>query len=254
MGEPFETDIKKHTEALAADPKSRAFVPLSDIYRKMGRYDEAITVAKEGVAAHPHYMGGKVALGRAYFENGELDSAECLLAEVLNFANDNLIANRLLAQVYLQKNEKERALPLLKQLADLELNDAWVAKQLATYETPAPAVPQVPTPVEATAQRKTEPAKVVDPSTSAPKAAGSPLQTATLAELYRSQGHPERALNIYRLLLRTDPMNREWGQAVTQLEKDMAGRRQGSDQSLARNRDVLDRILVRVQERRRSVA
>ncbi len=94
-----EADIKKYTEQLAADPKSRAFVPLSDAYRRLGRYEEAISIAQDGVEKHPTYVAGKMALARALFENGDVDSAREHLSWVLSIAPDNLMASRLMAEL-----------------------------------------------------------------------------------------------------------------------------------------------------------
>jgi tetratricopeptide (TPR) repeat protein len=231
MGEPFEAEIKKYTEALAADPKSRVFVPLSDAYRKLGRYDEAILVAKDGLIHHPHYMGGKMALARAYFENGELDPAETLLDEVLNFAADNLLANRLLAQIHLQKDRKDRALPLLKQLQSMEPNDAWVVAQLAKISIP-------PGPVVQQAEPPPPPPRAAIPA---------PTQTATLAELYRSQGHTEKGLEIYRKLLAADPANPSLVRAVRELQAPPASVQSGP-------KAILEKLLDRIAERRRKAA
>jgi tetratricopeptide (TPR) repeat protein len=225
MAEPFEAEIKKHTEALAADPNSRAFVPLSDVYRKLGRYDEAIVVAREGLVRHPNYLGGKVALARALFENGDLAESGLLLEEVLNFAPDNLLANRLLAQVYLQAGAREKALPLLKRLQAVDPGDAWVAKELAR---PAPEAPR-PKPAPA----------------AAPKA---PVRTATLAELYRSQGHDDQALEIYRELLRADPKN----PALVRSVRELTGK--ALTAAPAGRGAILERLLARVTERRRKAA
>lgn len=242
MGEPFETEIKKYTETLAADPKSRVFVPLSDIYRKLGRYDEAIAIAKEGIVQHPHYMGGKMALARAYFENGDLDLAQGLLEEVLNFASDNLIANRLLSQIYLQQDRGDRAVPLLKRLRALDPNDSWVAKRLEQIQTtavkaPPPALPVEPPP----------------PPPALPEPEGA-TQTATLAALYRSQGHLDQALEIYRRLLKSDPGDEKLIQAVSGVEAELKGRQKVPAAPPLKKKEFLEKLLARITERRKKAA
>src|SRR5262245_17462535 len=132
MAEGLESEIRKYTEQLAHDPGSRVFVPLSDIYRKMGRYDEAIAVAQDGLKHQPHYIGGKVALARAQFENGDLEPARALFEEVLHLAPDNLIANRLLSEVYLQTGQGPKAVPFLRKLIAIDPQDRRAAEQLAS--------------------------------------------------------------------------------------------------------------------------
>jgi len=79
VADGLEQSIKKYTEQLAQDPRSRVFVPLADAYRQLGRCEEAIAVAQEGLKNHPTYVSGKIALARAYFENGDADPAADLL-------------------------------------------------------------------------------------------------------------------------------------------------------------------------------
>ena len=100
MAESLQDKISKYKEQLAKDPKSRAFVPLADAYRQMGECEEAISIAKEGVSHHPHYVGGKMALARASYEYGDTDVAQELLEAVLRTSPDNLLANRILAEIY----------------------------------------------------------------------------------------------------------------------------------------------------------
>ncbi|MFH1263801.1 MAG: tetratricopeptide repeat protein [Pseudomonadota bacterium] len=231
MREPFEAEIRKHTEAIANDPKSRAFVPLSDIYRKLGRYDEAIAVARDGLARHPNYLGAKVALARAYFENGDYDLARGFFEEVLNFAPDNLIANRLLAQIHIQEGSADRAAGLLKQLIALAPSDPWVAQQLAKLSAPQPKVAPVSKPTEA----------------------APPAETATLANLYRSQGHLEEALAIYRRLSAAEPRNEKLAQAAREIAAQLSPPRKAPAPP-AGKRQVLESLLARISARRRKAA
>jgi tetratricopeptide (TPR) repeat protein len=244
MSGPFEAEIRKHVEALAADPKSRAFVPLADIYRKLGRYEEALSVAKEGLSHHPHYLGGKMALARVCFEYGDLDPAGELLEEILTFAPDNLLGNRLLAQIHLLQNDPGKARPLVRQLLLLDPNDPW-AKRQSTFlekEVPPPA-PVISTMVESPPVEPT----IVEEKSTPPV----PTRTVTLAELYRSQGHDDRALEIYRELLRSDPGNPSLVRAVGELER---GREEVPGLSSLRRGALLETLLGRIRERRREVA
>ena len=142
MSASIEADIEKYEKQLLDDPKSRVFVPLSDCYRRLGRYDEAITVAKQGLEVHPNYFGAKVALARSYFENGEIEPAKGLLESILTFAPDNLLATRILSQIYVLEGHKEKAIPCLKRLLALEPQDEQAKAQLEALErnqTDAPA-------------------------------------------------------------------------------------------------------------------
>ncbi len=265
MTESLEADIKKYTEQLAADPKSRAFVPLADIYRKLGRYEEAIAVAQEGLNHHPHYVGAKMALARAYFEDGSLDEAGELLESVIQFAPDNLFANRLLSQIYVQKGTPEKAVPLLRQLLTMEPNDSRAATQLAQIEAAAstgtgstppvaePAVSPQPSPPAAAVGATPPPAS---PPPAQPVAATASsvqpgIKSATMANLYRSQGHLTEALAMYEELLTAEPQNKAYSTAIEEIKRELTNRGE-----VARSGDgrgvFLKTLLERIQTRRRA--
>ena len=230
MSDALELEIKKYTQQLAADPKSRAFVPLSEAYRKLGRYDESITVAREGVTHHPHYVSGKMALARALFENGDVKEAQELLESIAHLSPDNLLANRLLATIYVQQGEGAKAVPFLKQILSLDPSDARARTQLEEVE------------------KKKEPAPAKPPETSVPQ---SP-RTATLAELYRSQGHLEQALEIYQELLTLDPQNLVYLEETEKLKQDLQGKKQRAGGEPSKETiHMLEELRARIQERRK---
>jgi tetratricopeptide (TPR) repeat protein len=68
-----------------------------------------------------------------------------------------------------------------------------------------------------------------------------PLVSATLADLYRRQGAPERALEMYRELLGRDPGNREVASAVSELEREI------EDRAVAGQQGRRDRVVARLQ-------
>lgn len=247
MSEAVQAEIKKYSEQLAADPKSRSFVPLSDAYRRLGQYDEAIAVAREGVGHHPHYLSGKMALARALFENGELDESQSLLEAVLHVSPDNVLANRILSSLYLQKGLPERAAPVLKQLLKLDPNDTRAVQQLEAIgkTTPSPPASEAHIPVEA--------AVAVGPGPGA-AAPASELKTATLAELYRKQGHIDQALEIYRDVSHGDPGNPEWKNKIEELEQNLSARSSAGGDIRRDRISTLRDLLKRIQERKRRAA
>ena len=245
----FWSDIKKYEEALVNDPASYCFVPLADLYRRMGLLDDAIHVAKKGCDLHPDYVGGYMALGRAYFEKGMKPESKEALEKVVSSAPDNLMARRILSQIYVEVGETaaaaENLLFILSQnpddkesqillnslksygyddrnsassgtaregdgpfdLRSFELSlgddeiieDAELVEEFDDEEEPEPTLPpQVP--------------KIFVEESS------DPLRTATMAELYASQGFSKRALTIYRELLETEPDNAEWKNRLYELK------------------------------------
>src|SRR5665213_3540197 len=90
------TYLKKYQE----DPTSRVFAPLAEAYRKAGLLNEAIEIAREGLRLHPTFVGGRVALARALFDNHLYSQVIDELALVVRDVPDNLVAQRLLAESY----------------------------------------------------------------------------------------------------------------------------------------------------------
>lgn len=319
----FWTDIQRYEDMLAADPRSYCFVPLSELYRKLGLLDDAISVASKGCDLHPDYPGGFFALGAAFNAKGHKPEARKALERVVALKSDHLEALKLLGQLYVEDGQMdlaEQALgAVLRQnpddtestlllhsiasvvsaqhggeLEDVDiLEDLEVLEEEKAEEAAAPAgLDEVPQEPLLTEERWgwDEPAK--EPETEAfeessdfwaagepeePSAAGSeppfeepewafeeaeeapqeaafkaaqgtaapqpqgviqpqngtqagiepqgeaqrgkdPLSTATLAELYLSQGFTEKALAIYQELCNADPGNEAYRQKVAELK------------------------------------
>jgi|AMWB02.1.fsa_nt_gi tetratricopeptide (TPR) repeat protein len=247
----FWADIKKFEDILAKDPQSYCFAPLSELYRKLGLLDDALSVAKRGAEIHPEYIGGQIALGRAYFEKGLNQQARLSLEKVAKATPENLLAQKLLFRIYKDEGDipaAEKALNLLVAFnpEDLESREALAAlrkspdeleaaEAVATEETGAGL--EVMCETEQQARESGQPQNIdVDVVLDGedPVDAGLPLEpdfcsdewlddteggvaecsdeavpmtTATLAELYVSQGCYAQALGVYEQLARQEPAN-----------------------------------------------
>ncbi len=104
--------LKKYQE----DPKSRVFAPLAEAYRRAGMIQEAIEIAREGLRVHPNFIGGRVALARALFDQKEFDEVMTELGDVVREAPDNLVAQRLFAESALMLGRTLEALGAYKML------------------------------------------------------------------------------------------------------------------------------------------
>src|SRR2546421_2939152 len=87
------------------DPTSIAFAQLAEEYRRIGDYQAAVTVCREGLARHPGYLSAQVTLGRALMELEEYDEACTELEAVLRAAPDNLAAIRALADIHQRRGD-----------------------------------------------------------------------------------------------------------------------------------------------------
>ena len=232
----FWTDIQRYEDMLAADPGSYCFAPLSELYRKLGLIDDAISVAQKGCDLHPDYPGGFFALGNAYHAKGLSDQARGALERAVLLTPDNLQALKLLGQLYAEAGDLPRAQKVLRQVVtqnpdDLEstlLLDS-LASQVGAPQPEEELLEEVELIEELTElfdeeelagafQEAQEPEETGHGVAAAPaqepaaqqKGGRDPLTTATLAELYVTQGHLDKALGIYRELLGADPGNQSY--------------------------------------------
>lgn len=280
--ESFWTDIKRYEEILDRDPVSYCFAPLSELYRKVGLLDDAIATARKGIGLHPEYVGGYMALGRASFEKGDRTESLTALERVARVTPDNLLAQKLLSQLYIDSGETDKArrsLDIILSLNPDDLESKVALDALARSvergfqpetdffpdEDAASSVPSaildeedeslfeeaeiiedldeevfneeieaaepgpfaIPFPAEAFEEvHEQEP----DPD---------PLSTATIADLYVSQGFLKKALRIYRDLSEANPNDEELRNRLVQLKL-----RIDEDEARARENALADTLLT----------
>jgi tetratricopeptide (TPR) repeat protein len=268
-GQSFWADIKKYEDTLDRDPNSYCFAPLSELYRKLGMVDDAIIIAKRGCELHPEYVGGYMALGRAYFEKGMNTECRQALEKVVRVTPDNLLAQRILSQIYIDAGEVAAAEESLKtilgqnpedmesrillnsltRIAEASLHPVALVKEGHSGGNGSTEIEKAGNEffqgeddeeiiellesdiVEEIAEEtelKEEPHYDAESDNSFPDIFSGvemerkdPLHTVTLAELYVSQGLPERGVAIYRELLEAEPDNSELKNRLVALEKDI---------------------------------
>ena len=237
----FWPNIKKYEDMLAKDPKSYCFAILAELYRKVGLLDDAINVAKSGIEIHPEYVGGYMAAGRAYFEKGLKEESKKCLERVVRVTPDNLLAQKLLSQIHAEQGDISSAIKTLQVVELLNPEDAECRLMLEGLEKASlSSVETISTEdnmLAATDETDTSDDEFISPDdkSETDPAEGSPavmklqestdiayrtdpLATATLAELYVSQGFPDRAISVYRELLETSPDNDKFKDRLAELE------------------------------------
>ena len=117
------------------EPNSRVFAPLAECYRKAGLFAEAEEIARDGVEAHPQFMGGRVALARVLFDQEKFDEVLAILQPVLVNVPDNLVAQRLVAEAALLLNRLSEALLAYKMILYFCPEDREVAELVRELET-----------------------------------------------------------------------------------------------------------------------
>jgi tetratricopeptide (TPR) repeat protein len=225
------TEIKKYEDALMKDPASYCFAPLAELYRKMGNLDDAITTAKQGCELHPDYVGGFMALGRAYLEKGMKAESRAALERVVGITPDNLLALKLLSHLYLEQGEPAAAGKSLRLILSQNPGDHESQALLDSLITDEVELDEGEIIEELTDEDLLEDEEFVGTpgETGAPGGnddvvteGKNPISTSTLAELYVSQGFVTNALTIYREMLNTDPDNADLKKRVDELARAVA--------------------------------
>ncbi len=215
------SEIERHAAKLEKDPQSRIFAQLADAYRKEGLLDEAIRICRDGLAAHPTYVSGRVVLGRALLEQGVLEEAEAEFRRVLELAPDNLLALRLLGDTSAQQGRSGEAREHYERTLRLNPLDRETQERLAALPIeaiPAPAVEPASVGLEPEAPARLAMAGAGDEISFGEVEGGGSggsaeevgegaafsledsLASPTLAALYASQGHTDVAEKIYSQL------------------------------------------------------
>lgn len=241
---PLPPEINKYLTILSRDPKSIVFAPLAEAYRKAGMLDEAIATAKDGLQSHPNYLGGLVALGRAYFEKGMLEEAREDLEKVVKIAPDNIIASGILDEIRNRSEVKamEREAPInpaapgisdsvrqgeldneiIEEIEPIDL--AEIAEEedfLGAGEEPEVSRKEYVEPEfiadVSEISDDIEEEDIIEEEGSEPK---NDITTETIAELYIKQGYIDRARVIYQALYDADPGNEEIKKRLDWLQKE----------------------------------
>ncbi|MCB9060381.1 MAG: tetratricopeptide repeat protein [Halobacteriovoraceae bacterium] len=118
--------------------RSRVFAPLAEVYRKLGRIDDALVVLKEGIKNNPDYIMGHVALAACYHDCEQDQLAYGILRPLINKNRDNIRLQKLFAEVCTKLNHEEEALEVYKFLLFLNPKDYEIqgkVKDLENRET-----------------------------------------------------------------------------------------------------------------------
>lgn len=127
--------IERYQKLYEQDPKSKVFAPLGEAYRKMGLLKEATNILKIGVKLHPNFASGRVAYAKVLMDQKNFnEAAEQLTAAIENSA-ENLLAQKLIAECYVQLKQLKDALKAYKMVLFLNPNDAQAQMHIKKLES-----------------------------------------------------------------------------------------------------------------------
>jgi tetratricopeptide (TPR) repeat protein len=232
--EQLERQIVYYLRKYELSPHSRAFAPLADLYRKVGRLEEAIEILTAGLADHPQYVSALVILGRCHHDAGRPHEARNAFDRVLLLDPDNLVALKQLAAIALDARESERAGELLGRVVQLDPTDERAEAELAALRQPAGASSEIPessgAPLAESQTYRPEPRQAPPLSGDAvaetaeseapppPARERQAFATKTLAEIYLAQGYREKAIAVLRQILQRHPDRDDVKALISEIE------------------------------------
>jgi tetratricopeptide (TPR) repeat protein len=201
---------------MASESAPHAFMADAKELVDAGQFGKAIEVLQQGLKKFPKMVSARVMLGEVYRTSGDLALARVELEQVIKAAPDNFAAYRKLAQVYHELGDTASAVKACETILHANPKDREMSHLLEELQGGGAKAAQAK---KAQHQEKHEAAKALDAKVKADQAASdsagegpSPVMegatdSETLAELYISQGHREKGLEIYRRLATKEPDN-----------------------------------------------
>ncbi len=200
-------EISKLERRHEADAQGRFFVPLANAYRIAGDLDRAEVLLREGLQRHPEFVSAHIVLGRCYANRGEREAAAQEYRTVLAQDPQNVIALRSLAELAAEQGQWKEAAQRYEELLLADPMDEEARERLAQLSRPEPHSTDADA-LHVGGAGKTASVVVFDDASEELEAVvgevedGGTVITETLAELYVQQGIYDRAIDVYRELLR----------------------------------------------------
>ncbi len=201
MSGDMSEELKNLVERYKKAPESRLFAPLADAYRKNGEIDEAIELCEKGLERFPDYVSARVILGKCFYDKGATERARDEFTRVLETDPDNMVARKYMGEILLAENKKEEAAEHFRHLLTIDPTNEEASKTLEEIES----------------QFQVKEIDLSDKKHVRDERPGE-LATMTLAGIYAAQGYYNKALKIYRDILRKEPENIEVQGMVDKLQ------------------------------------
>lgn len=126
--------LTKYSLQYEKNPRSRVFAPLSEAYRKLGMYDEALKVLKKGIKFHPGYTLGYIVLANCYYDQEQYEFAYNTLLPFVSANQENIRLQKIFAQTCEKLGNFEESLNAYKILLLINPNDLETAKKIKDLE------------------------------------------------------------------------------------------------------------------------
>lgn len=126
--------LAKYSLQYQKNPRSRVFAPLAETYRKLGMYDEAIKVLRDGIKLHPTYTLGYIVLAHIYFDQENYEISYNTVRPFVSQNLENITLQKLFAKICINLGYLEEALQTFKYLLLINPKDIDIAAQVKLLE------------------------------------------------------------------------------------------------------------------------
>lgn len=126
--------LAKYTLQYQKKPKSRVFAPLAETYRKLGMYDEALKILREGMKFHPAYTLAYIVLAHIYYDQQNYELAYNTVRPFVTDNLENITLQKLFARICINLGYLEEALQTFKYLLLINPKDQYVSEQVKLLE------------------------------------------------------------------------------------------------------------------------
>ncbi len=143
MNKDYSSLIIKYNAKLKKNPASPVFAPLAEIYIKMGQYDDALSVLRQGLEHNPKSIFGYICLAECYKERAEHELSFATLKPLISSYPENLRLQRLFADAAYNTGKYDEALEAYKRILFLNPRDedvALIVKKLEDYINKPPVL------------------------------------------------------------------------------------------------------------------
>jgi tetratricopeptide (TPR) repeat protein len=218
----LEAKFRKNIDSLL-------FFPLADAYVKADMLDQAEVILREGLRNHPKYCAAKTLFGEVLFKKEDLREAQIQLEEVIEIVPDNIMAHKLLIEIYRRTGLQERykrELMTLKMIDHKErpysdrgkiektVSETW-GERCELYQKEETEVNHEHSGFFQKSGEEIDPDSEKCPG----EENDDEIISATLAELYFSQGFIEKSIEIYNKLLIQQPDQKKWNVRLGEIKE-----------------------------------
>lgn len=150
-------DLQELENELKKDPKLRRFYELAREYQKRGQLDEAALWCEKGLAVNPSQWQARILLAQVHLAKGRVLEARTQVEKVLLPLPDNVPANHLAADIYLNIGDAEKALRHYQVVELFDPGRAGVREKIQELTGAAAARPPEPEPLATEASPAEQP-------------------------------------------------------------------------------------------------